>query len=1152
MSWNVQGLANKIDDSNFRHFCELYDIFGFQETMACNTELFCNYFTDYMCYESVRDKSELGITKASGGVSVFVKTNIAQHVTHVRTNDIDCVSLYIESDIFGNGKATIITFVYIPPIDSIMHNLSMEQGLDGLENKFSHMLNNYNDCNLFLAGDLNARIGTVNDCIMQDDTCFIPGLEGGDEYVSDNFNIPRNSKDSTVNTFGYDLIDMCHALSVHVLNGRVTGDEQGEFTHVSRQGASVIDYMAVSSDMFTNVKHFTVIDRQESDHFPIQCTLQVTLPGEREVALQVDRSQHKLVRYRWKEIHRDEFVNTVNDVDIDALNIDDPVMDEEVDGLIDKLNTVFYSAGQAMEVKGNSTKRDQPDWYDSQCEREKHEVNYLLNRFRATSDREVLSRYLDAKCMYKHTCKSKKKLVDEKHCAELCGFATERNCTAFWKKVKYLISGGKHTSKSESISGSEWFLYFSDLLNSDNAHDVELSDFDAQVQTFSQSHKTGCQQCEDMNIHNVLNTAITEEEVTLATSKLKNGKSTGTDGIPGEFYRYSLHKLYPIFVKLFNNMFKHGVFPAQWTEGVIVPIHKKGDKNDPGNYRGITLLNIAGTFFTTILNTRLKAWSEDTNAVEECQSGFRNGYSTTDNIFVLQCVAQKYLDRKKSKFYCAFIDFSKAFDTVNRTKLWYILIRKGIHGKMINILENMYAQVKSSVRIGKCRTSFFDTLTGLRQGCMLSPWLFTMYINELVSFFKEEGVRGIYLGNDIDELLLLLFADDLTLCDDTVVGLQRKLNLLETFCKKWDLVVSLEKSKIVVFKNGGKLSKHEKWYYAGERVEVVSYYKYLGVIFSCRLNWSTCCRTLAAQAHKATSMVKRCLSKCDYDPTVAFKLFDSMISPILCYSAEIWGTEIRKDIERVHTKFCKWLLRVNTKTCNVMALGECGRYQMYTVYMVKPVKYWLRLLKMSNNRYPHQCYKLMYELDRNGRSNWASSVRCLLHKFGFNEVWLNQGVGDERQFLYHLRQKLRDSNIQEWKQTMCESGKCRFYNIVKNNLSLEPYISCLSYRLKCTLTRFRCSQHSLQVELGRRNKIPLEQRLCTVCNLAEIEDEYHFMLICPMYQDLRNNFLPRQYYVSPSQEHLGELFRADEVQTIRNLAIYIRKSLNVRDELLVL
>jgi hypothetical protein len=210
-----------------------------------------------------------------------------------------------------------------------------------------------------------------------------------------------------------------------------------------------------------------------------------------------------------------------------------------------------------------------------------------------------------------------------------------------------------------------------------------------------------------MDESSMLNTVISGEEVELAVRNLKNGKSPGTDGVPGEFYKYSLDRLGLILVELFNNICETGVFPAQWTEGVIVPIHKKGNRNDPGNYRGITLLNITGKIFTTVLNSRLKTWAEETNAIDECQAGFRNGYSTTDKNFVLQSIVQKYLDRKRSKFYCAFIDFSKAFDTVNRTKLWYVLIKKGLHGKMIKILEDMYAQVKSSVRVGKCRTSFF-------------------------------------------------------------------------------------------------------------------------------------------------------------------------------------------------------------------------------------------------------------------------------------------------------------------------------------------------------------------------------------------------------------------------------------------------------------
>jgi hypothetical protein len=80
-------------------------------------------------------------------------------------------------------------------------------------------------------------------------------------------------------------------------------------------------------------------------------------------------------------------------------------------------------------------------------------------------------------------------------------------------------------------------------------------------------------------------------------------------------------------------------------------------------------------------------------------------------------------------------------------------------------------------------------------------------------------------------------------------------------------------------------------------------------------------------------------------------------------SAEIWGTEIRKDIERIHAKFCKWILRVNTKTCNVM---ECDRYQMYTGHMVKQVKYWLSLLKCQETDI--HAIVTLYELDHDGKS----------------------------------------------------------------------------------------------------------------------------------------------------------------------------------------
>ena len=109
--------------------------------------------------------------------------------------------------------------------------------------------------------------------------------------------------------------------------------------------------------------------------------------------------------------------------------------------------------------------------------------------------------------------------------------------------------------------------------------------------------------------------------------------------------------------------------------------------------------------------------------------------------------------------------------------------------------------------------------------------------------------------------MLLLFADDLALIADTSIDLQRRLNCLEKYCNKWNMKLNMDKSNIVVFKNGGNLSRNEKWYYKNEPLNIVTAYKFLGVFFTNRLKWTTCCRTLAIQYEKALNMIKQCMRK---------------------------------------------------------------------------------------------------------------------------------------------------------------------------------------------------------------------------------------------------------------------------------------------------
>ena len=157
---------------------------------------------------------------------------------------------------------------------------------------------------------------------------------------------------------------------------------------------------------------------------------------------------------------------------------------------------------------------------------------------------------------------------------------------------------------------------------------------------------------EDPPSGDVLDSPITEEEIMRAVEHLKVNKAPGTDGILAEMIKTSLPQILPFLVALFNRIFDTGEYPTAWTGAIIIPIHKSGNKNDPDNYRGVSLLSILGKVFAHILNKRLSWWQEENNKIAEEQSGFRTRYSTMDNVFVLHAIVQRYLTKEIWKTVC--------------------------------------------------------------------------------------------------------------------------------------------------------------------------------------------------------------------------------------------------------------------------------------------------------------------------------------------------------------------------------------------------------------------------------------------------------------------------------------------------------------------
>ena len=226
-------------------------------------------------------------------------------------------------------------------------------------------------------------------------------------------------------------------------------------------------------------------------------------------------------------------------------------------------------------------------------------------------------------------------------------------------------------------------------------------------------------------------------------------------------------------------------------------------------------------------------------------------------------------------------------------------------------------------------------LLGTRQGCMLSPFLFTLYIEELLQMLKIAGCKGIYIDEIAENAMALLFADDVVMCSETVGRLREMIKVLEDFSKKWELKINLkkEKTKIMVFRRGGKIKKDEVFCYENKRIEIVNSYKNLGILFTPCLKWSLATSTLAQQATRALSLINIYDRKCgNLTFDVAVELFDKTIVPILTYGAEIWGCRFQRVIEKVHSKFIRKQLGVGPSASTTAIMRETGRRPIAIVY----------------------------------------------------------------------------------------------------------------------------------------------------------------------------------------------------------------------------
>ena len=590
-----------------------------------------------------------------------------------------------------------------------------------------------------------------------------------------------------------------------------------------------------------------------------------------------------------------------------------------------------------------------------------------------------------------------------------------------------------------------------------------------------------------------------------------------------------------VILTLFNKLYEIGYFPKEWSTGVIVPIYKKGDKKKPENYRGITLTSTLSKMFTYLLNQRLGHWCENNNILSEAQFAYKPGYGTTDAIFVLKML----LDIHSSGMHLAFIDFSKAFDNVNRNLLYEKLISHGISSKFLKIIESMYSKINSKVRTSNGSSGTFSQKCGVMQGESLSPSLFSISINEIETIMNTIPSMGVFVGDR--KISVLKYADDLVLCSVTSDGLQAGVNALQEFCMINHLTVNTEKSKVMYISRKFKRN-FPVIYYNEQPLEWVEDFKYLGVHFAKNGKLTKGLQKICQQAARAQTTLDLHIIK---HPSVSLhhilELFDCLIKPILCYGCEVYGSENYTVIEAFHLKFLKHVLDVKSTTNTAMVYAETGRYPLAIHINLCIIKFWFKILNSDVHKLIHIIYHHL--LQQSYLGEWLSHVKNILCSNGFGKVWIDQGVTNQNRFLKLFEERCHDIYAQQCLSEIHDSNRCRMYKEVKLSFSASFYVGLNIHKyLRIYFTKLRLSSHKFLVERGRwvKPKVPYNERRCTLCNNPDVQDEFHITLCCAKFNSLREKYIKPYYYRRPSMQKFVELMNTDNRRDLYRLMVFLK------------
>ena len=699
-----------------------------------------------------------------------------------------------------------------------------------------------------------------------------------------------NAKIGSDNT-GYEEI-----MGVH---GVGTMNENGElFTNLCADnkfviGGSIFPHKSIHKTTWVSPDHVTV---NQIDHICISKRFRRSLQDVRVKRGADIASDHHLLVCKLKlKLKRNENIGTFRKKQYNTILLKDPAKQREFQLKLTNKFEALQNLQEEDEVSIESIWETTKDVITSTCEevighrKRNHKPWITPETLRKVEERKRMkavvnnsrTRAAKAKAQEQYTKSNKevkKSIKEDKH-RYFENLATEAEQAAGSGNLKQLYDitrklSGKYSKPERPVNDkhgnpittkegqmNRWAEHFESLLNRSNisnAPDIQPAETDLNIN------------CE----------RPTKQEIRKAILRLKNGKATGPDHIPAEALKTDIDTTVNMFYKLFGKIWNDEKMPLNWKESHIIKLPKKGDLRNCSNYRGISLLSVPGKVFNRIVLERIRD-AADTKLRDE-QAGFRKNRSCIDQIATLRIIVEQSTEWN-SPLYINFIDYEKAFDSIDRTALWMLLRHYGIPSKLVNLIKCSYEEAACRVVHQGHLTKSFTVKTGVKQGCLLSPFLFIIAMDWIMRRTTDRKNNGIQwtLMKQLDDLD---FADDLAILSHNARQMQEKTNILVNTSYKVGLKINRSKTKLMKINT----NNDTPILLEGESLEEVDEFIYLGSTVDKVGGADADIKNRIRKARASFQQLKNVWNTNTISTTTKTRLFNTIVKPVLLYGSETW------------------------------------------------------------------------------------------------------------------------------------------------------------------------------------------------------------------------------------------------------------------------